>query len=366
MSSIFYIYIILAILSVIELISSDKLIKTLVWFSASLCVLFTIGLGYQVGLDWVTYKDTYEGKIYTDSFEIFYNVLIAFLSRYISFWTFAIFVKVAYVFLLLKTIKTLCRLPTAAVTVFFALAYPFVNDPLRQLIASSVFFIGFLLAKGYPRFYLVLLATGFHSSAMILLLGKLKFFKKQSIKFLFYSLAFSAFIAFALKNTTILGIISLFSASSSEKLSYYSSWSSISNIFSSFARIIILGFSVYLGVKQKEKFNNLQVAVYQLAFLMFVIEVASLGMPLFAQRVRLYLLPFTLILLMNGLTQKSMQYRFLSIMGVISYAGMSLYLFLSSDFKEYYQLQMNLLIQYYQSFPAHNWEANAYLYWLTT
>ena len=99
---------------------------------------------------------------------------------------------------------------------------------------------------------------------------------------------------------------------------------------------------------------------------MLVIEVASLGMPLFAQRVRLYLLPFTLILLMNGLTQKSMQYRFLSIMGVISYAGMSLYLFLSSDFKEYYQLQMNLLIQYYQSFPAHNWEANAYLYWLTT
>lgn len=365
MSSIFYIYIILAILSAIELLSPDKLIKNLVWFSASLCVLFTIGLGYQVGLDWVMYKDTYEGKIDPNSFEIFYNVLIGFLSRYISFWTFAICVKLAYVLLLLKTLKTLCRLPTVAVTVFFALAYPFVNDPLRQLIASSVFFIGFLLAKGYPRIYSIILATGFHSSAIILMLGKLKFFKKQSIRFLLYSLAFSAFIAFSLKNATILTFISFISASSSEKLNFYASSSSVANIFSSIARVSILGFGVYLGAKQKVRFSSIQLAVYQLAFLMLVVEIASFGLPIFAQRIRLYLLPFALIMLMNGISYKSIEFKIYSILGILTYVGLSLYLFLNGQLSEYYQLKMNLLIQYNQGFPNNNWESNAYLFWIT-
>ena len=364
MNAVFYIYIILVILSMLEIVSSDKFIRIFIWVCASCLFIFNIGFGYKIGMDWVQYKDVFEAKTGNDYFEVLYNKLTIFLASYISFWTFVILVKLYYILVLLIIIKKQCKYPTVCITVFFALSYPFINDPLRQLIASSIFLSLLLLYGKYPKMYGIIIATGFHSSALILILGKLRVFSNQSARAIIYSLILAVILGVALENSTLTNLISIISSSASEKLTLYSDSSKVANIFSSLARISILGIGIFLACKQKQVLKGKQLTIYQLAFLMFVIEVASFGLPLFAQRIRLYLLPFSLILLMNGLYQQRSQFRIISTLAILVYAGLSLYLFLGGELGVYYQPEMNLIVQYYQGFPTNNWESNAFQYWI--
>lgn len=365
MNGIIFIYFVLGILSLIELFNADILLRKLFWLISCFLFIFVIGLGYKVGVDWVTYQDEYLGKIEGSTFELFYRFFTELSSKYISFWAFATLIKTIYCCLILRLNFLVSKLPITSLTIFFGMSYPFVNDPLRQLIAANFFLLICLLGRSYPKIYQIIFISGFHISSLTLLLGKLKIFSKRSNKILFISLVLGLFLAILLRNAQFINSLSLFLGNASDKLIFYSSQFQFANIFSSIVRVTIFGLGLYLANKNGNDDSELNNLIYKLSFLMFLLEIASLGLPILGQRIRLYLLPFVLIILVNGIKNIFPLYRILILLVIEFYVGLSLFYFLNGKMGEYYSLEMNLMIQYIKGFPVNNWESNAYLFWIT-
>lgn len=370
MNTIMYVYIFLVFLSFFELLSTNKYIKFFLKIFASSAIIFVLGFGYKIGVDWVAYSDQYYDTSLDYSFEIFYIYLTKIFSPFISFWTFAILIKLIYISLLVFIINKYSKYPVVVMTIFFALSYAFVNEPLRQLFAASIFFLMIYFKEKYPNVFTILLSSLFHNSAILLLVGKIKLLPNNiSIKSLFFVILGSFSFSIILQNTSFINVISSILGSASEKLTFYATYANFANIFSSIFRIAILTLAVILGIKDivLAKFNNQSLvwrnSLLQLAFLMLIIEIISIGLPILGQRTRLYLLPFSLILLINGIYQKRILYKVSLLFVILLYSGLSLYMFLHGSMGMYYSLDMNLIIQYMKGFPLTNWESDAYNFW---
>ena len=364
MNGIFFVYLVLMFFSLVEISNVNKNIKYFLWLLSSLLIIFVLGFGYKVGVDWVGYKDNYILTDDIDSFEVLYNYSVKIFSPYISFWFFAIVIKVANIVLLLMIFKRYSKLPILAATVFFALAYPFINDVLRQLLASIILFSTFYLYKKYPSIISIILSSGFHSSAILLVTGKIGLFKNKSRVIIFVMITSSFLVAAMLGVFISAALPYLLNGSASEKIAFYSSESTIANIYSSTTRISMYCLALYFQRKVTSHNNYVEDYIYRSTFLILLIEIVSLGLPILAQRFRLYLLPFALIALTNGLNKTINYKKILLTILFLTYAGVSLYKFLHGTFEMHYQLKMNVLIQFFMGFPPNNWESDAYNYWV--
>lgn len=97
---------------------------------------------------------------------------------------------------------------------------------------------------------------------------------------------------------------------------------------------------------------------------MLLIEALTLSIPLISQRLRIYLLPFVCIALTNGIYYLPKYVKSIAAIYVLTYSMLSLYLFTHGSFKDYYQLDMNIIMQFVKGFPPNNWESLAYEFWL--
>lgn len=363
MNSIFIVFIILMCLSIIELLNKNTNVKTFIWVLASSLILFLLGLGYKVGVDWVSYKDNY--GTYYSGFEPLYNVLANFFANMnVNFWVFAIFLKSIHIMLLLRIFRNYTKLPILAAVIFFSLTYPYINDVLRQIVASIVILSSFLIYKRYPSLISIIFASGFHASSLMLIIGKLKFFNSTSNRFIILLVIGCLLAGLSLKGILTSSILGSLSYTSINKLQFYSEGSNLSNLYSSIVRFSILSLALYFQAKIPRSKSSVNDWIYRATLLMLLIEALTLSIPLISQRLRIYLLPFVCIALTNGIYYLPKYVKSIAAIYVLTYSMLSLYLFTHGSFKDYYQLDMNIIMQFIKGFPPNNWESLAYDFWL--
>lgn len=364
MNGIFVIFLILVLFSLLESTNLSTNIKSFLWFIASVLVLFTLGLGYKVGVDWVAYQENYYHNNF-ESFEALYSALSVFsASLGMNFWFFAIAIKSINTLLLLAIFKRYTKLPLLAVTIFFALTYPYINDVLRQIVSSIVILSSFLIYKKHPSLISIIFASGFHASSLTLLIGKLKFFNSTSNRFIVLLVIGCLIAGLLLKGILTSSILGSLSYTSINKLQFYSEGSSLSNLYSSFVRFSIISLALYFQAKVNKSNSSVNDWIYRATLLMLLIEALTLSIPLISQRVRLHLLPFVCIALTNGISNLPRTLKVGVTTYILSYCMLFIYLFTHGPFKEYYQLDMNIIIQFFEDFPPNNWESAAYNFWL--
>lgn len=363
MNGIFIIFLILVLFSLLELTNLNSKVKSLFWFISSILVLFTLGLGYKVGVDWIAYKDNYDHNDF-DSFEALYSALsVLSASLSINFWFFAIAIKCINTILLLIVFKKYTKLPILALTIFFALTYPYINDVLRQIVASLIVLSSFLIIKRYPSISSIIIASGFHTSGIILLLGKLSFFKRSSKKLTLILVLGSLVIGSLSVSFLTSGVFSSFNYLAISKLQMYAEESKVASLYSSLMRISIFALALYFQYKIKGVHSKVNDWIYRATLLMLIIELLTISIPLISQRVRIYLLPFLCLALTNGISNLPKGIK-ISITGyILSYCTLFLYLFTSGVFGNFYQLDMNIIIQFIKGFPSNNWESSAFNFW---
>lgn len=365
MNGIFIIFLILIFLSLLESTNLNASVKKLIWLATSVLVIFVLGLGYKVGVDWVSYKDNYYYNNDSEGFEPLYNLLSAtFASLNINFWFFVIFIKSINIILLLTIFKRYTKLPVLTTTIFFALTYPYINDVLRQIVASIILFSSFLLYKKAPSILSIILSSGFHTSSLMLLLGKLNIFKLRSKKFTIIIILGSLGFGSLLMGLLTSGLFATLNIMAISKLQMYSEDSNIANIYSSVVRLSIFALALYFQTRVSNVKSGINDWIYRATLLMLIIELLTISMPIISQRVRLYLLPFVCIALTNGIATLPKSSK-LSLIGyVLSYCVLSLYLFTHGVFENFYQLEMNILVQFIEGFPPNNWESAAFDFWI--
>lgn len=353
----------LILFSIFESTNLNNNIKNFLWFISSVLLLFILGLGYKVGVDWVNYQDNYYYNDF-EGFEPLYNMLSAFsASLGINFWFFVILIKSINTILLLKIFKRYTKLPILAATIFFALTYPYINDVLRQIVASIILLSSFLIIKRYPTIFSVIFATGFHTSSSILILGKLKFFKRSSRRFTLILVLGSSIIGFFLAELLTSGIFNSFSYLAFSKLQMYTEQSKVANLYSTSVRVSIFVLALYFQFKVKRIHSKVDDWVYRATLLMLLIELLTINIPLISQRVRIFLLPFVCIALVNGVYQLPKGLKAILVGYLLSYCTIFLYLFVSGVFGNFYQFDMNIVVQFIKGFPPNNWESEAFKFW---
>ncbi|WP_312751123.1 EpsG family protein [Psychrobacter sanguinis] len=363
MNSIFIVFIILLCLSLIELLNKNTNVKTFIWVLASTLILFLLGLGYKVGVDWVSYKDNYSN--YYSGFEPLYNILANFFANInVNFWVFAIFLKCIHILLLLKIFRKYTKLPILAAVIFFSLTYPYINDVLRQIVASIVILSSFLIYKKYPSLVSIIFASGFHASSLVLVVGKLKFFSVTSNRFIITLVIGCLIAGLSLKGILTSSILGSLSYTSINKLQFYSEGSNLSNLYSSIVRFSIFSLALYFQAKVSRSESSINDWIYKATLLMLLIEALTLSIPLISQRIRMYLLPFVCIALTNGIYNSRKHFKLIVTTYTLTYCMLFIYLFTHGSFKDYYQLDMNIIMQFIKGFPPNNWESLAYDFWL--
>lgn len=364
MNGIFIIFLILIFFSLLESTNLNVTVKRLMWLCSSVLVFFILGLGYKVGVDWVSYKDNYYYNNNLEGFEPLYTLLSAtFSALNINFWFFVMTIKCFNTILLLSIFNRHAKLPILTVTIFFALTYPYINDVLRQIVATIILYSSFLFTKKMPGIFPIVLSSGFHTSSLVLLISKLNFFQLKSKRFTITLLLISLVLGFSLAGLLTSGILSSFSFMAIGKLQMYSEDSNIANIYSSVVRLSLYALALSFQMRVTNSQSRVNDWIYRATLLMLVIEILTISVPIISQRVRLYLLPFVCIALTNGLSTLPKRSR-LALMGyVLSYCVLFLYLFTHGVFGEFYRLDMNIIVQFLQGFPPNNWESEAYNFW---
>lgn len=363
MNSIFIVFIILMCLSIIELLNKNTNVKTFIWVLASSLILFLLGLGYKVGVDWVSYKDNY--GTYYSGFEPLYNILANFFANMnVNFWVFAIFLKSIHIILLLKIFRNYTKLPILAAVIFFSLTYPFINDVLRQIVASIVILSSFLIYKKYPSLISIIFASGFHSSSLMLVIGKLKFFNSTSNRFIVLLVIGCLLTGLSLKGILASSALGSLGYTAINKLQFYSEGSNLSNLYSSTVRFSIFSLALYFQAKVPRNVPSINDWIYRATLLMLLIEALTLSIPLISQRLRIYLLPFVCIAFTNGIYNLPKYIKSIATTYTLTYCMLFIYLFTHGTFEDYYQIDMNIIMQFIKGFPPNNWESSAYDFWI--
>ena len=350
--------------SLLESTNLNPNIKRLMWICSSVLVIFTIGLGYKVGLDWIAYKDNYYSTNDSEGFEPLYNLLSAVsASLNINFWLFVISIKCINIILLLILFKRYTKLPILTLTIFLSLTYPYINDVLRQLVACIILLSSFLFFKKMPSTLSIVLSSGFHTSSLMLILGKLSFFKLRSKNFTIILISGSLVLSFLLIGLLSSNVFSSLNYFAVTKLIVYSEESKMASLYSSTVRLSIYALAVYFQAKAPKINSSANNWIYGAALLMLVIEILTLSIPLISQRARLYLLPFVCIALTNGIAVLPKVSKLAIIGYILSYCTLFLYLFTHGVFEGFYRLDMNVIMQFIKGFPPNNWESEAYNFW---
>ncbi|MFS1582169.1 MAG: EpsG family protein [Candidatus Arsenophonus phytopathogenicus] len=139
-----------------------------------LFIILVIRLRYELGVDWLFYRNLFNGNNSTLSIEPGYKLLPSFIS-FLGF-DFCLFVCMISIFILLVLshfFKNYSPFPLFCLSIYFISSFGFNVEALRQIIAVAIFYIAlnyYLNNKKKHYIILCLLASSFHMSAMLLLI----------------------------------------------------------------------------------------------------------------------------------------------------------------------------------------------------
>ncbi len=158
-----------------------------------LCIFLCFG--YMCGSDWRSYEEMYEAIDIHSLFSTckvepgYYIYMFPFKLLNINFWNFFIFTKVVVFCIIFSTIIKYAEEYKFIVIMFFVAWYGFylfIDNPMRNLIAVSICLIGirFLLKRNFWKYLaVILIATSFHISAIIMLPVYYYFTKRIASKY---------------------------------------------------------------------------------------------------------------------------------------------------------------------------------------
>lgn len=207
----FYIFIfsLTAFFSYIELLSSKRRNNRIVLYLLSLLLFLFSFLRWEVGTDWDTYYSLYQALDWGGFWviePIFASVIVFAKSIYPSF-TFALFLLACILFYFqTKSLKFLSVYPVISLFVIVGMQFGnvfFVRQSIAQAIA--MFSIYYIIKKDLFKFCLcILVAFGFHTSALIFLPSYWIFNIKWSIRkiliFTISSVFFSGIVSYLLSS----------------------------------------------------------------------------------------------------------------------------------------------------------------------
>lgn len=213
----------------------DRNKKTLLFLSSFIVLIF-IGLRYELGVDWLFYRDFYNGGTITLTVEPGYQLLsLAFHQTGASFWFFTFLITLLSVISLNYIFKNYSPYPAFLSSIYFIISFGFNIEALRQILAVACFYIALrAYFKRKEINYYILCGTGalFHISALLLLF--IPFFIKRSfIKLGLYSLIFGlvlGLIGIYPVGEFIKIVGSIYSNPYIDKLIWYSSTGAIGSI----------------------------------------------------------------------------------------------------------------------------------------
>ncbi|HDB9884930.1 TPA: O12 family O-antigen polymerase [Escherichia coli] len=345
-----YVYIFFVFLSFFELNDTNRARCDLYYAIQVIVLLLTMGLSYQIGVDWVEYERVYNGNSESlNNYEFGYIVLNN-IANYLgaSFWGFVILIKYTFFISLFLMVRKFSRLPVLTTTLILGLLFPFINDPLRQIISASILFFTIYFYNRPPKILGIIGGGVFHSTFIIIIIRYLKIFTKRSIVLIFVFVGVA--ILLFLKYGSFLGDGMLF-----RKLNFYMEYSSLSNLYGFALRFLLLSFIVFnIDVyKANCKFIRGDICYYFWIFSITYLwlEIIFVTFPLIPQRMQLYLLPFAFILLSNYLYYSRLTFTkniLAFICVIISFS--SLCLFLDGPMGHFYSITDNIVLKYIQGF----------------
>jgi len=192
--------------------------KTLIIISA----VFFCG-GYMTGSDWRQYETYYNwldysgimGLLFIEPGYVIYSYLFLIMGS--PFWPFFILTKIVLFYIIIKALAKYSIGNYKLSTVFFLIIFGlflFIDNPMRNLIGIgiSVFSYKYIIERKFYKFMLIILcATSFHMSAILmLLLYPLYPIKASNKKLIIYYILFNLFFVIFFR-FIILNIISIFS-----------------------------------------------------------------------------------------------------------------------------------------------------------
>lgn len=200
-----------------------------------ICVALFLCFGYMTGSDWRSYELMYEQYQLRDfSFLEFYEPLFYLLTSLceylgVSFWTFLIVSKLVCFFIITNVLKKVSGNLygwSLAFIIPLSFIYLFIDNPLRNLIAITIYSYGlmYFFEKKYLIFILISLFAGlFHITVFpVLLLTFLMNVRIKSKYIVIVYLIFFSILTFSPTTLTKL-VVNLFSNISfiSSKIEYY-------------------------------------------------------------------------------------------------------------------------------------------------
>lgn len=359
----------LILLSFIEVITKNEIIKKNTYLISSITVLFFIGFGYRLGVDWVEYENVfYNRSIKIENYEIGYLYLNEFLSYMkVPYWVFSITIKLIYLTSLIFMLYKYTKLPTLALTFTVYMLFPFFNDPLRQLISATIMIATFLLFNRSNGIISIILGSLFHTSYPITTCAFLVKIKKTTIIYSYIIFSLITIILLSSLNAIpnieapILNILF-------DKLKFYLQYAQYSNPYSLILRIAFLIFICFsitvsknnisiIGIKNEKTFW-----IYSITYLL--LELSLFMLPIVTQRIRIYFIPFVFILFCNYIFSiKKTILKIAIFIVTITYLLGSLYLFISKPIGSFYNLNNNLLIHIFIDKENLNTIEKVNLYW---
>lgn len=356
--SVFFYFIPMILLSALEVLTYNRSQILYLHFIASILTLFFIGLSYHLGVDWLEYYRFYNGvSSSAENYELGYSSLnhLLFISG-VNFWLFNYAVKLCFLTFLIFFFKKYCKFPTLALTFFIGIVFPFINDPLRQLIAAIFLLAPFVLFSRVPGVLSLIFGSLFHSSFVICF--GLIFRKLKRRTLIFVMLSLGCFILFSTVTVSVLNVINIYPIDLIMiKLKYYMKNTEPASYVSTAIRVIFLLFicfsykvnranSEMMGCEKENIF-------WLLSFLYLTLEVSLINLPIIPQRVRLYLLPFAIVLFVNFLSRvPSVINRLCLLVIVACYCCLTLYSFVNKPVGEYYSLDNNIIIHSFLGTPV--------------
>lgn len=348
--NVFIYFVPMMFLSFLEVASRKKTQVFYLYLIACALTIFFIVFAFHLGVDWLEYQRFFLG---ISSSEANYEMGYALLNKllYLSgadFWFFNYAVKFCFFFILFYFIYKFSKLPVFSLTFFIGIVFPFINDPLRQLIASSFLFGAFLLFNRPPSIIAVIIGAMFHSSFFISFILLFKRYQRRTI--IMASFAIGLFFFMFTLSAFLFGTINLYPLNLIMiKISYYMK----NNEYASYASTSIrVAFLIFVCFSVKIRNTNINFLGYEhekafwiLALFYLILEIGFLNLPIIPQRVRIYILPFVIILFSNYLFDIFSTFSRLVVITIIfAYCSLSLYSFISKPVGSYYTLDNNLII----------------------
>lgn len=146
----------------------------LLCYASTLLILVIIGFRYEVGVDWLLYRDFFNGGTITLALEPGYQLISLLLSLTgISFWVFVSCITLFSLIVLNVFFRKISPYPVFALAFYFCISPVFNVDMIRQVLAVSLFYMGFYYLinnKHYQYYICVLIASTFHISAVLMLI----------------------------------------------------------------------------------------------------------------------------------------------------------------------------------------------------